>query len=78
MYPGLKSKALQAGAPKHRPGGVLSGSLLLTRFACWASASTAPFGHCTGGHLDVGRADFVSEGEEQERAQRRAPCGAII
>ncbi len=59
-------------------GMVLAGGLLLTRFACLASTSTAPFGHCTGGHLDVGRADFVSEGEEQERAQRRAPYGAII
>ncbi|PAA30055.1 hypothetical protein CJU75_23125 [Pseudomonas fragi] len=27
--------------------------LWLTRFACWAFTITAPFGHCTGDHLDL-------------------------
>lgn len=85
MCPGLQSTARsKAEQPAKGPllilllvcGGLVE--IALTRFACWASTSTAPYGHCTGGHLDVGRADFVSEGEEQERAQRRAPCGAII
>ena len=46
---------------------------LLTRFACWASPSTAPYGHCTGCHLELAeRPDSLnprSKGKDHIKSQ---------
>lgn len=52
MYTGLESKAVQGRKVTEALDQVIV-EWWLTRFACWAFTITAPFGHCTGDHLDL-------------------------
>lgn len=80
VCPGLQSTARsKAEQPAKGPllilllGGDL-GEWLLTRFACWASIGTAPFGHCTTGHLDVFKAGDL---QLRGKGQIKGPCGLL-
>ena len=78
MYTGLKSKAEQ-NPRYHNVHTMFRWGKVLTRCACLASTTTAPFGHCIGSHRTCEeRGDFHLRAKAKSNTAGAPESGAII